>query len=285
MRWQSLRRNWLVAILGLLATVSLAVMTTKLVPAKYVATSQMVLLPPLSQPNASYNGVVNPYMGLAGLQSMADVVSSAMMDDDTAKVLVAGGVTQYSVQYDSLSAGPILIVQATASSPAKAGAALAALDHQVPLTVARLQDEASISPKAFITAQVIARPGTPVKSDKTQLRAAGLAFIVGLVLTLLAVSTIDAWRIRRRRRGAPAGDVYDDVETAAASAGHSSMSQRDGPSEQTLAGREPEESGGVIAKPLIAPAAVPSGDSGDGVPWNDELTMIYGRDGTHPPSQ
>lgn len=196
--WQSLRRNWLVTILGLLVTVALIAGAAILSPAKYVTTSQMVLLPPLSQPNANYNGVVNPYMGLAGLQSMAAVVSSAMMDDETAQQLKAAGVSSYSVQYNSLSAGPILIVQVTEPSPSEASHAITVLDKQVPLTVAGLQKAASIAPRSFISAKVIARPTIPSKSTKTELRVVGLALIVGLVLTLLAVSAVDGWRTRRQ---------------------------------------------------------------------------------------
>lgn len=225
--WQSLRRNWLVGVFGLLVTIGLVIAAIGLVPANYVTTSQIVLIPPLSQPNANYNGVVNPYMGLAGLQSMAAVVSSAMMDDKTAKALQEAGVSQYSVEYDSLSAGPILIVQAIEPSPAQSSNAITALDKQVPLNVARLQGEASISPKSFITARVIAGPSTPARSGKTQLRAAALAFVVGLVLTLLALSVIDGWRFRRLQ-GTPSGDsYYDRTETAARFAENTSRVLRD----------------------------------------------------------
>jgi hypothetical protein len=213
--WQSLRRNWIVGIFGLLATIGLVAAAVSMVSANYVATSQMILLPPLSQPNANYNGVVNRYMGLGGLESMAAVVSSAMMDDGTAKELRAAGVTQYSVQYNSLSAGPILIIQATERSPQQASNAIAVLDNQLPLTVARLQKAASISPRSFITAQVIARPGTPTRSGKTQLRVAALALIVGLVLTLLVVSVIDGWRIRRQQ-GSPGGESNGATDTTPA---------------------------------------------------------------------
>jgi hypothetical protein len=214
--WQTLRRNWLAGIIGLLFTVGLGLAAVTLVPAKYVSTSQIVLLPPLSQPNASYNGVVNPYLGLAGLQSMAAVVSSAVMDDETAKALEKVGVADYSVQYNSLSGGPILIAQATESSAQQASSAIVALDNQIPATVARLQDEAAIAPKSFITAKVVARPSTPAKSTKSELRVAGLAVAVGLVLTLLAVSIIEGWRVRRRIKESHTGESNNRAVTTPA---------------------------------------------------------------------
>jgi hypothetical protein len=212
--WQTLRRNWLVGIIGVLVTFGLVVAAAGLVSAKYVATSQMVLLPPLA-PNAGYNGVVNPYLGLEGLESMADVVSSAMMDDQTAKTLQNAGVSSYSVQWDSLSAGPVLLVQVIEPTAEQASNAITVLDEQVPLTVARLQGDASISPNSFITAAVIARPSTPTRSGKTQLRAALLALVVGLILTLLAISLMDARRIRRKRR-ALGGDRHDGQQAVPA---------------------------------------------------------------------
>jgi len=214
MHWQSLRRNWYIAISGLLVTIGLVVATYSLIPAKYEANSQLVLLPPLDQGSANYNGVVNPFMGLAGLQSMADIISTAMMDDQTAKALKELGVSQYNVEYDGLSAGPILIVQATGSSPGQASAALSVLDRQVPLTLARLQDEASIAPRSFITSMIAARPSTPAKSYKTELRAIALAFVVGLVTTLLAVSVVDAWRIRRRTQSSSGQNSYVGTSSA-----------------------------------------------------------------------
>jgi len=219
-------------------------------------------------------------MGLAGLQSVADVVSRAMMDDDeTAQALKKAGVSQYSVQYDSLSAAPILIVQAMESSPEKASEALAVLTKQVPLTIARLQNEASISSSAFINADVIARPSAPVRSGKTQLRAVAVSLVVGLVLTLLAVSFTDAWRIRRRLQGPPTGDTDDHVETGSTDAEPlKSMSQRGLAWEQAPVEHALPEPDGAAEKPRTAASSPPSVVSGDEVLANESA-----RDGPHRP--
>jgi hypothetical protein len=82
----------------------------------------------------------------------------------------------------------------------------------VPLTLARLQEDAHVSPSAFITVDVIARPSAPVKSAKTQLRAIGLALVAGLVLTVLAIAFIDGWRIRRRRKVYPAEQALQEPD-------------------------------------------------------------------------
>lgn len=195
--WESLRRNWAVAVSGVVLSAGLSGASVVLLPASYGATSQLVLLPPLNQQNSSYNGVVNPYMGLDGLESMASVVASAMMDNQTANTLKAAGVSSYSVQYNALTAGPVLVAQVSAPSPRQANAAIAALDRQVPATVAQLQNDDSIAHNSFITARVISSPTVPARSAKSELRVAVLVLVVGLVLTLLACSVINAWRLRR----------------------------------------------------------------------------------------
>ncbi len=263
---QSLRRNWHIGIFGIFVTIGLLVAAARLVPAKYVATTQMVLVPPLSQRSTSYSGVVNPYMNLAGLQSMADVVSRAMMDDETAQALKKAGVSQYKVSYDALSAGPILIAEADASSPKKASDALAVLTRQVPLAVARLQGAAAISPRSFIHVAVIAGPSTPVKSSKTQLRAIAVSLVGGLVLTLLAVSFIDAWRIRRRLQGFATGDSDYPVETSSTYVEpRGSMTQQGPPGEQTPTEAAHLEFNSATEKLRTAAASLPSVDSDDEV--------------------
>ena len=221
---QSLRRNWYVGIFGLLVTAVLVIAAAILIPAKYVATSQLVLLGPISQPVKSHNGVANPngvtnpflgidpYLSIDALDSMANVVSLAMTDSETAQALQNAGVSQYSVVYDPTNAGPILTVQAEGSSREEATGAVSAVTEQVPLTLARLQENAHVSPSAFLTVDVIARPSAPTKSSKTQLRAIGLALVAGLVLTVLAIAFIDGWRIRRRLQGPPAEHALQESD-------------------------------------------------------------------------
>jgi hypothetical protein len=233
MGWQSLRRNWHVAIVGLLFTIGLVGAAYILVPAKYVSSSQIVLLPP-PQANPGTDGILNPYMNLVGLQSMASVIANAMTDDQAAETLKAAGVSQYTVQYDSLSPAPILIVQATEPTPEEASAALALLDREVPLTVVRLQKEALIPHNSFVSAQIIARPSTPTKSEKTPIRAMALAFVVGIVLTLLSVSLIDGWRIRRRTEDS-SPRPHRVAGTAGSFARPNSIGEADLPLEQTEA--------------------------------------------------
>ena len=81
-----IRRNWYVAVIGVLLTAGLAAGAVAAVPATYVSQAQMVLLPPprtISTANATGdpNAAVNPFTQLGGLQSMAEVVARSMMDE------------------------------------------------------------------------------------------------------------------------------------------------------------------------------------------------------------
>lgn len=209
---QPLRRNWHIVILGLIVTIVLAGAAAILIPAKYVATTQVVLLPPRSQADAGYNNVVNPYLDIGALISMADVVSSAMSDDETVQTLKNAGASNYTVVEDASSNAPVLIVTAQGSSPATASNDVTLVTNQVSPTLARLQNDASISPSSQITAQMIASPSIPAKSSKTQIRAVAVALVCGLVLTLLAVAVIDSWRMRRRLQGPQAEQAFREPD-------------------------------------------------------------------------
>jgi hypothetical protein len=206
---QTFRRNWLVVCVGVLITTVLGFTVSQLVPITYTASAQLVLLPPHSRSRSGTEtgnpAARNPYLGLAGLQSTADLVARAMMDDETITMLGEAGVSSYIVQFDTLSAGPILRVDVEERSPQQAVSSLKVVLKAVPDTVSRLQASASVESDQFITARTIARPGKPVASAKSQLRAVAVVVVAGFVVTVLATSYIDAWRIRRRYRSAAAG--------------------------------------------------------------------------------
>jgi hypothetical protein len=208
---QRARRRWYVALIGLLVTVGLVVVVTGLVPATYSATTQLVLLPPHSQEGSAGAGSDsgrpdNPYLGLAELASMTDVVSRAMMDETSAKTLVKVGVTgTYGVQRDTMSAAPILLVTVEDTVPSRASEGLQAVAKEVLRTLSRLQADSSIAQESRITVTEVARPSSPVKSGKGQIRALGVTLVGGLIMTVLATSFVDALILRRRRADAAVG--------------------------------------------------------------------------------
>jgi capsular polysaccharide biosynthesis protein len=222
--WRSLRRRWYVTIAGLAVTAGLVTTASFLVPASYVASTQVVLLPPHSQrgSDAGSDGSAagtNPYMSLAGLDGMADLVSRAMMDETSMRQLHSLGVSDaYTAEHDTLSPAPIIVLTAQEASAAQASGSLDILTNQVPQTVTRLQADSSIPPDARVSVAVVARPSAPVRSGKSQLRAVAVALVVGLVLTVLAAAFVEA--LWQRRRAAVPGAEENDGMAGASSRGH-----------------------------------------------------------------
>lgn len=240
--WQIARRRWYVVFVGLLVTVVLVVLAVSLVPARYVATTQLVMLPPHSAGQGARSaGAItsweqeNPYLGMAGLEGMADLVSRAMMDEVTAQALAKAGVTgTYTVQRDTMAAAPILVVSVEDVVLSGASAQLKVVTEQVPLAASRLQSDSLVPNAARITLAEVARPGTPAWSGKGQIRAAGVAGVAGLVLTLLAASLMDAWSVRRRRAPVTA-DARRAVDVGTSSLGAAVPATEDGSAADAVA--------------------------------------------------
>ncbi len=269
---QALRRNWFAGLLGLMVTLGLAGVAVAAVPATYVASAQMVLLPPASHRSTSDPTALNPYLGLSGLQGMADIIARAMTDDRTATELKDSGVTAYAVHYDPLSAGPVLLVQAEEASPGQASSALTVLLGEVQKTTARLQGATDLAPATYVTAELIARHGNPERSGKAQLRAVAVALVGGLVLTLLGVCLLDAARMRRRAgvRLAPA-DAFTQAPAAGegrpGAAGEGRVAAVEGPGADGRPGVERERPG-VDGRPETAgegPAGAVGAGAGTGL--------------------
>jgi hypothetical protein len=128
------------------------------------------------------------------------LVARAMTDEMTAEGLVKAGVTgTYRVERDTMAAAPILGVTVEDGVASRASAELQVVMKQVPLAAARLQSNSAVPASARISVSEVVRPGTPLRSGKTQMRAVGVALVGGLVLTVFAASFFDAWSVRRRR--------------------------------------------------------------------------------------
>lgn len=195
-----LRRRWYATLAGVLLTVGLAAAAMSLVPVRYLAETELLLLPPRSPGIDGTNS--NPYMALGGLDGMADVIARAMMDEVTATAMVTAGVaSRYQVIFDRSAAGPILVASVEEDTPARAEAALATLTAQVPKTAAKIQADSSVSEGVQITIAVIGRKAAPTPVTKPQLRAVLVAVVAGLGATVLGTSLLDSSLARRAGSG------------------------------------------------------------------------------------
>src|SRR3954471_4306565 len=114
-----LARRWYVVVAGIFAMVLTAVAVIVWVPTQYQSSGQLLLLLP---PTASGKSTpTNPYLNLAdGLTTTASLVSSQVSSKETHRQVVSRGYTgEYSVSVLP-DAGPLIVVTATDSDPAKA---------------------------------------------------------------------------------------------------------------------------------------------------------------------
>jgi len=192
----SLRRRWWAVSLGLLATLGLGYMALTLVPIEYVARSSMLLLPPES----TLETTSNPYLGLGGLQPAADVLSRALNDGAVHEALAPrDGTATFTVDRDTTSSGPLVLVEVTDVSSTGAAATLDAVVAEMHLTLKKLQEEVGVPEIELIDVVDVARDMTPEPDNKTQIRAILVAVALGLGGTLFGTDLLDGWLVRRRQ--------------------------------------------------------------------------------------
>src|SRR5665647_3312257 len=214
----SLRRRWWAVSLGLLATLGLGYMALTLVPIEYVARSSMLLLPPES----TLETTSNPYLGLGGLQPAADVLSRALNDGAVHEALAPrDGTATFTVDRDTTSSGPLVLVEVTDVSSTGAAATLDAVVAEMHLTLKKLQEEVGVPEIELIDVVDVARDMTPEPDNKTQIRAILVAVALGLGGTLFGTDLLDGWLVRRRqgRMEGQAAEASSSDHTVDAGAG------------------------------------------------------------------
>lgn len=195
----SVSRRWYLAIVGLLGTAGLCFLTLAVVPPTYQAQASVFLLPPA---NIVDNGG-NPYLQLANLDRVIDVVTRSLSSQSTVEALavqVPGG--EYEAARDFTSSGPIILVTATAKSPEASLATVKAVTDLIPPTLKSLQDAVAVADRSQITSSVLTTDGHPEIVRKTQTRALIAVAAVGLLGSAMIIGAIDSFLLRRRHRAA-----------------------------------------------------------------------------------
>jgi len=191
---RSLGRRWYIVVVGLLATVGLSYTATTAVPAEYVATSSMLLLPPANTVGAGGN----PYLALGGLQAAADVLSRALTDQAISeRIAPISGTATYIVQSDHTTSGPIMYIEVTDHSADGAVSTLGKIIDEAPGILKQLQTDVGAPTASFMSVETITRDTIPTPDTKSQMRAVILVAVVGLVGTIFGTSLINSLLVRR----------------------------------------------------------------------------------------
>lgn len=202
----ALRRRWLLVLIGVLMTVGLSGAAYMLFKPTYEITGTVLLLPP---PSSSADGSANPYLQLVGLGQAVDLVGVALSDQTTQLELHAiSKDVQYTVQPDvrtssPFTSSPLLLVDVKDSSPETALKIRDILVARVPVRLDEMQTSLGVSSKDLVTTTVVTLDAQAVEVGRNRLRAAVVAGVVGLWLTLVAAALWDARRLRLPRRRLP----------------------------------------------------------------------------------
>lgn len=192
----SLVRRWHLTIAGLLMTAGLIAVALVFVQPTFESRASVVLLPPKSA--VAPGG--NPYLELGGLAPTLDLVVASLNDQQTHQAMEAvSGSAEYTVEADSTSSGPVLLVSAQDTNPTGATAVRDALVREAPQRLSSMQSDLAIAARSQITSAILTSDDEPELVGRTQLRAAVVAAGAGLVGTVLLVSLVDGIFLRRRR--------------------------------------------------------------------------------------
>ena len=194
----ALRRRWLLVLIGFLMTVGLSGVAYIFIKPTYEITGTVLLLPP---PVTSETESVNPYLRLGGLQQIVDLVGVSLSDQAAQQEFKAiSQDVDFTVRADVRTSSPLLVVDVKDSSPETASRIRDILVARVPVRVEAMQKQLNIDSKDWVTTTVVTLDGQAEEVGKNRLRAAVVAGVGGLSLTLLVASLWDARRLRHPRR-------------------------------------------------------------------------------------
>jgi hypothetical protein len=209
------RRAYLIPV-GILLTLGLGFAAAHLVPVKYEAKANVLLLPPGAV--GEIGG--NPYLALGGLDPAAAVLGRAMIDGrEIEKLKSMGANGAFTVDKDLTTSGPVLLVDVIDTSPGGALKTLDLVTSQMPKIMSELQLSIKAPTRSFITTSVINEDRKATKVPKAQIRAVLVALAAGFAMSLFGTALLDGFLLRRSGiRPEPAANVVAIVAPKASEA-------------------------------------------------------------------
>lgn len=204
----TVRRQWVLVLLGLGLAVAAAVLTFGASPPEHQATRTVLLLGPTTV-DPRTGTLQNPYLTLdSSVPVAAQIVSTAMMQDEgVVDALSRAGVPSRYVVAPVGGSGPFIDLSVTAGSEKDAQRGVSVLFDQLQVQLLRAQQTAGAPKGTFVRTVDVASAKVEV-IRKRQLQKAGEAAVAVVVLTLGLAFVRDA-RKARRGRGAQ-GQVRQD---------------------------------------------------------------------------
>lgn len=197
----ALGRQWLVTVLGLMATGALVWGATTVEQPVYTARALVLLVP--SEQAVGEGG--NPFLALGGLDLPARVVV-AYYESDVAKTRFTSGSpdAEYVVAIEESTRGPVIAVDVTDGTPQRALETLDRLTSSIPVELDRLQAEVDAPRNAIVSTLVLAKDERAEIDTSGTVRMTIAAAGAGLVTTVVGAVAIDGMRRSHARRRTPA---------------------------------------------------------------------------------
>jgi hypothetical protein len=197
-RAYALLRRWYPIALGLVITAALCAFVYTKVPPRQEMSGSVLLMPPQTAYDKDKGG--NPYLVLGGMDGTVDVVAREMSGETLEQRVKAAGADSFTLERDTTTPAPILLVKVDAKTPEGAQAGLTLLTGEVPGSLVRLQDAVHVPQNALITSTVVAASDQPTVVRSSQIRALMMAGAAGLILTLFLYVAVDNIARARARR-------------------------------------------------------------------------------------
>lgn len=247
-----LLRRWYIVVAGLLLIAGSAVVVIKIVPTEYQASGQLFLLLPTEA--TGVETPTNPFLNLqSGLTVTASLIAGSVSTQDNETALAAAGFTsEYSVALNP-GTGPLLVITAADTDPARALATRNEVIGQLKTELERIQTEAQVPERQVIAAREFSVTAEAEVLAGSKIRALAGVGAVGLILTLLAVFSIERMGKRRRTRkllakrrqakAAREAEATSDQAVTVSKSGHGIESST-GPADAELTDRAERVTGG-----------------------------------------
>jgi Chain length determinant protein len=253
-----MRRRWYVLLPGLLLTAALTVAVALVVPVSYQSQSTVVLLNS-QKATVAYDG--NPFLSTqTSLTGMADSLARNLNSDVSIGELKSRGLTgTFEAKLADNAQGPLMWLTVTGTDKAAVLASDRVLTAYAKERLEQFQKQQSVAPKAMIRMTTIVPPQNPAAQTKTRLEYLVMAGCLGLVLSLVAVFTVEARR--RPHPAAPSQEPAQPVTAPASATGEpatdETMALRPPPSWSRPAENAPAEPRAGRPALAVAPAAEP----------------------------
>jgi capsular polysaccharide biosynthesis protein len=208
--WDTIRvliRRWSITVPGLLMACALAGIAVAVVPPSYESTGMAILV----QPKLPNRNTSNPFLAFdPSLNTTAQILVSALNAPATvAAVGAVQGVDTFTVSdsdgqnaADYQAARPFLYVTVNSPSPRRSVSIVTGLLDQARQTLLDNQRTLGVTPQKYIRFQDLMTASAPKLVIKQTLLAGCVAFLVGLIGTLLVVFGRESYLADRAARRA-----------------------------------------------------------------------------------